>query len=333
MMVFLLHGCSTGKWNGAVVNVTSQTATSEDFDITGSIPTSAFQVDLTVQAGKNVSIGDHPVTLTGISIQTSKGEGYGNTDTEDFDVEKLAVDISGPPYVIIDNSTLYDNSPVDSTYTASVQGAPDPLNMAYEWTISPNINNLSTLSGAPNTLPVDGAGPEGAGNITCVAYSNGTNQSGSKQVTVQDEYVVEETSSNVPGQMSSPLLAQFGPFNNGGTTAAKVQVSQSKTVSQTVTVGFTESAGAADGPIEAKFGLSASTSATISGTISVDTTLTVPPMTSDTLQEFPSTDTDTGTYQIWGISGLLQSGTWVYVQLAPGPMPAAQTIVQEPYSP
>ena len=253
--------------------------------------------------------------------------------TEDFSLKKLAVDISGAPYVIIDNSTLYDNSPVDSTDTASVQGVPDPLNMAYEWTISPNINNLSTLSGAPNTLPVDGAGPEGAGNITCVAYSNGTNQSGSKQVTVQDEYVVEETSSNVPGQMSSPLLAQFGPFNNGGTTAAKVQVSQSKTVSQTVTVGFTESAGAADGPIEAKFGLSASTSATISGTISVDTTLTVPPMTSDTLQEFPSTDTDTGTYQIWGISGLLQSGTWVYVQLAPGPMPAAQTIVQEPYSP
>lgn len=44
------------------------------------------------------------MALTGPFIQTSKGEGYVNKDTEDFSVEKLAVDISGPPYVILDNA-------------------------------------------------------------------------------------------------------------------------------------------------------------------------------------------------------------------------------------
>ena len=324
-MVFLLHGCSTGKWNGAVVNVTSQTATSEDFDITGSIPTSAFQVDLTVQAGKNVSIGDHPVTLTGISIQTSKGEGYGNTDTEDFDVEKLAVDISGPPYVIIDNSTLYDNSPVDSTYTASVQGAPDPLNMAYEWTVSPNINNLSTLSGAPNTLPVDGAGPEGAGNITCVAYSNGTNQSGSKQVTVQDEYVVTED----PGQPTNidegHYIGAFGgsgnPANAPGPVTWNALVGQTKKGSYSVSAGFTTgiSIGVED-IAEAKFGFSTSTTFTGSYSITFNSSFSVsiPPGDSVVVQGWLIYDQYTGTYQIWGTGGMLQHGNWVYTEPDPG---------------
>jgi hypothetical protein len=60
-------------WKGAVVNVTYSTATTEDFNITGSIPTSTFEVDITVQASQNASTGEHPVTLTGLSIQTSKG--------------------------------------------------------------------------------------------------------------------------------------------------------------------------------------------------------------------------------------------------------------------
>lgn len=276
--------------------------------------------------------GNYSVTCEATLNLSDGTTASGGPASDAFLVAQMTVNVSGPPYVIIDNSNPYDNSPVDSTYTASVQGAPDPTNIVYEWTVSSNINDLSGYSGAPDSIEVDGAGPESPGNIVCAAYSNGTNQSGSKQVTVQDEFVVAETSSNVPGEMSSPLLAQFGPYNNGTQTVVSVQVNQSQQVSQTVSVGFTASAGAADGVIEANFGLSSSTSATISGTISVQTTLTIPPSTSETIQEFPATDTDSGTYQIWGTSGITSSGKWVYVQLAPGPMPTAQTILSAPYT-
>jgi hypothetical protein len=77
------------------------------------------------------------VALTGPFIQTSKGEGYVNKDTEDFSVEKLAVDISGPPYVITDNGSrdLAANPPYgyppDSTYAAYATGGSDK----YKWCI------------------------------------------------------------------------------------------------------------------------------------------------------------------------------------------------------
>ena len=108
------------------------------------VPTSTFTTSIVVRASQNAATGPHPVTLAGTSIDTSDGSGSGNSATEDFQVEKLAVDISGPPYVIIDNapatSILGIHFPpphVDSTYTEYATGGSG--NYKWNWSVSSNI--------------------------------------------------------------------------------------------------------------------------------------------------------------------------------------------------
>jgi hypothetical protein len=166
--------------------------------ICSSIPASTFEVDITVQASQNASIGEHPVTLTGLSIQTSKGDGYGNSDTEDFDVEVLAVDITGPPYVITDNGpgTTYGDPPVyipppnvDSTYTAYATGGSG--NYTWDWSVSDNIEFEIGSYSTSNPIDVFGVGPVGPGTVTCAATdtTTGSTHYGNRHPFVHDEYV------------------------------------------------------------------------------------------------------------------------------------------------
>ena len=256
--------------------------------------------------------GNYSVTCQA-TLNLSDGTAYtSNTASDTFLVAQMTVNVSGPPYVIIDNSDPYDNSPVISTYTASVQGAPDPSNIVYEWTVSSNINDLSTLSDAPNTLPVDGAGPEGAGNITCAAYSDGSNQSGSKQVTVQDEYVVTED----PGFTlvdEGGYLGAFGGFGNPanapGAVVWNALVGQTDSNTYSSSEGFTVGASVPVEDIaEAKFDLSAATSysGTYSITFNSSFSFTVQPGQTVTVIGYLIYDQYTGTYQVWGTSVTLQ---------------------------
>ncbi len=114
-----------------------------------------------------------------------------NTASDIFLVAQLDVNISGPPYVIIDNSNPWDDSPVLETYTASVQGGADMAYATYSWTLSSNIINESGDLTPSNGVDVEGANPEGPGDITCnFTDGAGDQQTSVKSVTVQDEYVV-----------------------------------------------------------------------------------------------------------------------------------------------
>lgn len=258
---------------GAVVNLETSTPTSVSFDITGTVPTATFTTSIVVQSSQNAATGPHPVTLAGISIDTSDGDGSGNSATEDFQIEKFAVDISGPPYVIIDNNPMdiqlpyYPNGlPPDSTYTARATGGSG--NYTWNWSVSSNIlldNGQGGTISHPtdNPISVFGVGPVGPGTITCAATDTvtGSTQNGYRHPDVHDEYVTDWTSEWLEPSDQNP------PY--GGTGAGDWYQSAPKEP-YTITVGSSASVtwtygGSVSGPIPiADFGLGASFDASYS---------------------------------------------------------------------
>ncbi len=261
------------------------------------------------------------------TLNLSDGTSFSsNTASDVFLVANMTVNVSGPPYVIIDNSNPYDNSPVDSTYTASVQGAPDPSAIVYEWTVSSNVNALTALSGPQPTLSVDGAGPEGGGNITCAVICDGSNQSGSKQVTVQDEYVskMNPPATLVYGSWTELPPVQIEPASGG------VPLSWTVTGLISATIGVTVSGGFNAGFVAAQVGGTVAATSTLSisatqrvlqhsslpqvaatSTLSISATATLPnPIPNTTYAEWVRTIRNdlTGTETQWGPSGIVKTG-------------------------
>jgi hypothetical protein len=311
---------------GAVVNVGTSTPTSVSFDITGTVPTATFTTSIVVQASQNAATGPHPVTLAGTSIDTSDGSGSGNSATEDFQIEKLAVDISGPPYVIIDNNPADRNDfhpyglPVTSQYTARATGGSG--NYSWNWSVSSNIYN----DGYPtdNPITVFGTGPGGPGEITCAATdtTTGSTQNGYRHPTVQDEYVVTETSG--PTQVpEGKYIGVFGGSTNNLKTPINWTALAGQTFKSTVgdSVGFTTSIPAPISDIaDIDFGFSANKTTTdsYSYTFNQGYSVSIPPGGQVTVVGYVYHTDYAGTYQIWGTSGVLQHGDWTYDEPAVG---------------
>jgi hypothetical protein len=254
--------------------------------------------------------GNYSVTCQA-TLNLSDGTSYSSdTASDTFLVSQMTVNISGPPYVIIDNSDPYDNSPVDSTYQASVQGAPAPSSIVYEWTVSGNINNLSGYSGSPDSIQVDGAGPEGPGVITCAAFSDGSNQSGTKQVTVQDEYVLVKD----PGYKIA-----YGPYT--AASNAVTATSNGQPITFTISGSHSQITGVTSsydlGIVLYFLNASASSTSNVSNTTALDSATATGPapslVTANTtywLTIAPIYNDYTGILQTWGTTGLLKTGPW-----------------------
>lgn len=311
---------------GATVNVTASTSNTESFDITGTIPTAVFTVSVVVQAAQDASDGNHPVTLSATAITTTNGNGSGNSATEDFEVEALAVDISGPPYVIMDNNQVDINDfppygePPTEQYTARATGGSGKY--TWSWSESSNIHNEGYST--DNPITVIGKGPEGAGWVTCVATdgNTGASQIGRRNPFVQDEYVVNETSG--PTQVpEGKYIGVFGGTTNNLKTPVKWTALAGQKFSNTVddTEGFTASIPVPISDVaEASFGFSSSTTTTdsYSYTFSQTYSVAIPPGGQVTVVGYLYHTDYSGTYQVWGPTGVLQSGDWTYDEPADG---------------
>ncbi len=193
------------------------------------------------------------------SITTDEGSGTGQADTEDFDVEQLAVNVAGPPYVIVDNAPVtvtqlpgggsVVNYPpnVDSEYNATAIGGSG--NYSWTWTPGTGIAFESGSYDTSNPVDVYGVGPTGPSSMACSAYDNdsGTSQGGALPVTVQNEYVTVWTSETdgpaAPTQSgTSPYAIKLvGPQTSGNANqippGSPITVSVTQSVS--VDVGVT----------------------------------------------------------------------------------------------
>ncbi len=247
--------------------------------------------------------GNYSVTCEATLNLSDGTTASGGPASDTFLVALMTVNVSGPPYVIIDNSNPYDNSPVVSTYTASVPGAPDPSNIVYEWIVSSNINSLRTPSDAPNSLPVDGASPEGGGVITCAAFSDGSNQPVSKQVTVQNEFVatMDTPATLVYGTWTELSPTQTEPLGGGVPLSWTVTGSVSGTIGVTVTGGFNAGLVAAQ--------ISGTVATTVTQSISATATVSNP-VPGQEYAEWGRTKRDelTGTETQWGTGGIVKTG-------------------------
>ncbi len=265
-----------------------------------------------------------------VTVSLSDGESLNaGTATDSFEVADITVNISGPPYVIYDNSQPYDNTPVESKYTASVGGEPAGVPLTYQWTTSADINDLNAGAvNPPDSIETDGNDPnsdEGnSGLIECAVYQGvypfiGNSQVGQKSVIVHDEYVITEKSTT-PAQWpasQSPFLFTLGALTNNGTvpTAITRTLSGSSNYTATIIAGFNSglSVGVED-LASADFGLSLSASGTVSGTSSYSTTVTatVPAGATWNVLAYCIVNEWSGTWQTWGTSGETGSGNWTY---------------------
>lgn len=137
--------------------------------------------------------GDYPVTCRAILNLSDGTTATGNTAGDVFDVSQMTVNVTGDPYVIIGMTTdpLGSSEPaVLSQYNASVAGGNTPYH--YQWNTTSNIVlEFSAFGGPDSSNPqAYGVSPAGAGVITCVVTSDGTepSQSGSLNVTVAPEF-------------------------------------------------------------------------------------------------------------------------------------------------
>lgn len=261
------------------------------------------------------------MTLTGISIQTSKGDGYGNSDTEDFEVEKLAVDILGPPYVIIDNGpgTLVGYPPiyvpppnVDSAYTAYATGGSG--NYTWNWSLSDNIQFDGSYS-TDNPVDVYGVDPAGPGDISCEATdtTTGSAQYGNRHPFVHDEYdTVWDSETDGP---SGGAPALVGP---------QVQALAGQGASVTVMAGSSvavEIGGSISGSIpESDFGLDLSVTQTTETNTGASTEINCPANPQLTLWNgalVPMVLTLYGTGEQWGPNGVVNTDKITKWKVAP----------------
>ncbi len=201
----------------------------------------------TVTALNSAATGLHRVLLAPVAISTTEGDGSGQGDTEDFDVEKLAVNVQGPPYVIVDNApTTVTQLPnggsvvnyppnVDSEYNAIAIGGSG--NYSWAWTPGAGISYESGWYSTSNPVDVYGIGPTGPSSMACSAYDegSGTSQGGSLPVTVQDEYVTKWTSETDGPAQPDYQYTLVGPQTSGA--ANQVPPGSPITVSVTQSVG------------------------------------------------------------------------------------------------
>lgn len=260
------------------------------------------------------------MALTGLSIQTSKGEGYGNKDTEDFEVEKLAVDISGPPYVIIDNgpgtlvgypNPVYVPPPnVDSTYTAYATGGSG--NYTWSWSLSDNIQFDGSYS-TDNPVDVYGVAPAGPGDISCEATdtTTGSTQYGNRHPFVHDEYdTIWDNETDGPSGLPTVVGEQaYAPAGSG--TIVTVTAGSSVAV---------EVGGSVSGDIpETDFGLDLSYTQTFETDSSSSVEVDCPANTQATYWEgclVPMVFTLYGTGEKWGPNGVVDSDNITKVKAA-----------------
>ena len=260
--------------------------------------------------------GSYGVTCA-VTVKLSDGESIdAGSAVDSFIVSAITVNISGPPYAIFDNSVPYDNAPVESQYTASVGGEPAGVQLSYQWQVSGNINDLS--SGAvspPNSIETDGAlsSPTGSpGLVSCAVYqgvypfiSNG--QTGEKQVTVHNEYVVttDPTKTQKDG-VTQPLGPVFTVNPPGGTSS----ITQGSSYSVSVTEGLdvSASAGLTDF-IEASTSASVSSTQNWTWTQAITDTQTLAPGSWRWWQT-PVMEVESGTAQQWGVNGEISTVPW-----------------------
>lgn len=295
-----------GAWPGATVTVETKSATSWAFEVTGSFPAENAPVTVTVQAAANASNGAHPVSLGVSYVDTTAGEGAGNQDTENFDVEKLAVDIGGPPYVIIDNSPPLGAEP-QSVYTVTVTGGVGPSYPV--WAVSSNIAIASIHDNQP-TLAVFGNGPEGPGAITCNATNSATHSSGVgyRHPYVQDEYVNVVNEAKIQQNGTAQMV---GPIVDCTIAGQVMTVAEGTSYTTTVTEGLSIGGSTAlDDFVSANIGASFSLSQGWSYTITAGITTPMVVGMDYQLQETPVMETLTGTGQAWGPEGVVQTAAW-----------------------
>ncbi len=260
--------------------------------------------------------GSYGVTCTA-TVKLSDGESINaGSAVDSFFVSAITLNISGPPYVIFDNSVPYDNAPVESKYTASAGGEPAGVQLSYQWSVSPNIDDLSSgATSPPNSIETDGAtsSPTGSpGLIDCTVYqgvypyiSNG--QPGTKPVTVQNEFVVVTNSTKTQTDgTAQPLGAIFTVNPPGGTSS----ITQGSAYSVSVTEGLSTSAGGGLlGFIEASVSASISSTQQWSWTQAITDTQTLAPGSWQWWQT-PIMEAESGTAQQWGVNGKISTIPW-----------------------
>ena len=161
--------------------------TTETFSISGKVPSSVFNISIGLTCSKSTPTGtSHPVTLKPVSIATKQAAGTcGRAATESYAVEVLAVDIMGPPYVIIDNAPNQGHAAAPpSQYTAYVMGGSG--HYTWQWKCSHNIHEVSRGTSSPNKFY--GHGPVGHGVISCTVTDRvtGATETGYRHPYVQD---------------------------------------------------------------------------------------------------------------------------------------------------
>ncbi len=188
--------------------------TTETFSISGKVPSSVFNISIGLTCSKSTPTGtSHPVTLKPVSIATKQAAGTcGRAATENYKVEQFAVNVQGPPYVIVDNG---DSRPY-SQYTVTTSGEPGPF--SYQWTKGASVDLESGESNTSSSGHVDVYGDPNAGGdaaslpglasqVTClVRAGNGVSQTGVCHVYVIDE-LVDVVNTRKVQQAGQPLVA------------------------------------------------------------------------------------------------------------------------------
>lgn len=256
------------------------------------------------------------------TLNLSDGTSFSsNTASDTFLVAQMTVNVSGPPYVIIDNgpgSTYgkppYYNPPpnVDSTYTVYATGGSG--HYTWNWSVSSNIAFDESYP-TDNPVNVYGEVPTGPGTISCTATdtNTGSKQTGHRHPDVHDEYVTVWNSETDGPSGGAPALV--GP---------QVQALAGKGATVTVEAGSSvsvEIGGSISGGIpETDFGLDLSVSQTTETDTGASTNIDCPPNAQLTLWNgalVPMVLTLYGTGQQWGPVGIVNTDAITKWKAAP----------------
>ncbi len=251
--------------------------------------------------------GVFPVSCVAV-LNLSDGENIpGNLALDYFAVAKMAVNVSGDPYVIIPaNGTPGPDT--ESNYQASAaENNSFGDTLVYAWSIPSNITIVEGFGYNPNSPSVEvyGASDPGPAVIACTVndQNSGAAGAGQKSVTVADEFVtkMDPPARLVYGTWTELSPTQTEPLGGGVPLSWTVTGSVSATIGVTVTGGF-----------NAGF-VAAQVSGTVATTVTLGISATaavINPVPGQEYAEWGRTKRNelTGTETQWAPSGLVKTG-------------------------
>jgi hypothetical protein len=291
--------------------VTTVTA-GQEYKITGggySVP----KFTVTVVASGDKAPESDGATLSGTLYPQSGSDADAGPMTDSFQVLKVAVDVTGDPYIVIPADGTPDSN-TTSTYTGDAQGGTAPYE--FQWATSADYAYTDSLdtaqhygseSESSDQVSCYGVNPWSQGEVatvTCDAYdANDVYGWGYTQANVLPQYVdvMDTTPTLVYGDWTELTPTQTEPLSGG------VPLSWTVTGSVSATIGVTVSGGFDAGFVAAQIGGDVATTVTL--TISATATVNYP-VPGQEYAEWGRTKRDDleGTETQWGPGGVVKTG-------------------------